>query len=128
MALRRHSKSGTPSIEVCHLNVALIVQIEGSTLAVLEYGLPGGTAVSCCVLEQGDSVSLFVGCHTIIPSGIVGCGIETCCWENRVRIRLIPLWLCGVAIIWDPDLVQDLLMTGGVSVKFPSLLGIKNSP
>ncbi len=94
---------------------------------MLEDGLPGDTAVCCYMLEQEDSVGLLVGWHNIIPSGIVGCGIETCCWENRVTRWLIPVWICGVLMIWNLYLVHNHLVDGGVSDGFPSLLGIKNS-
>ncbi len=104
-----------------------MVQNNGSALAVLDDELPGSVAASCCVLERGESVGSLMGWHSVTPSGIVGCGVETWFWETRASRWLIPVWLCRVAIIWVPDLVRDLLAIGGVSVEASPLLGVKNS-
>ncbi len=93
-----------PSTDVCFPNAASMVHIYGE-LAELDDGLPGGVKISCCVFFQRNSVDLLVGWHTIFPSGIIDCGIETFCSENRARRLLIIVWRGGVAIIWDPDLV-----------------------
>ncbi len=61
----------------------------------------------------------------MIPSGIVGCGIETWFWENKASRWLIPVWFCGVTITWVPDLLQDFLATGGISIRATSVLGVK---
>ncbi len=81
-----------------------MVKSNGATLAVLDDGLAGGVTAFSCVLEQGGSVGSLMGWHSVIPSGIVGCGIETWFWENRSSRWLIPVWFCGVVIIWVPDL------------------------
>ncbi len=97
MVLKRRSNSGTPSIDVC---------LQKASLAVLYDGLPGGVAASYCVLERGESVSSLVGWHSVIPSGIVGCGIKTWFWENRASRWLIPcdfvgLPLSGLLILFE---------------------------
>ena len=84
MPLRHCSYSGMPSVDACCPNAALIMHIDG-VLEVLDNGLPGGVEIFCCVLVKGYSVSLLVGWHTIIPSGIAGGGIETFWLENRAK-------------------------------------------
>ncbi len=69
--MRHQSNSGTLSIDVCCLNLALMVHIKGGALAEMGNGLPGGIEVSCFLLVQGESVSLLVSWHTIIPPGLL---------------------------------------------------------
>ncbi len=81
-----------------------MVQSNGATLAVLADALTDSIVASCYVLDQVESLGSLISWHSVIPSGIVGFGIETWFWENRASIWLIPVWFCGVTIIWVPDL------------------------